>query len=298
MVQGDGGGGPSTLQALFTHVLREWARKPGDATLVDVHRFVHAWARFVRAETDEARLAAARSMVSFPVFISLGFRRPAVTRAVRALAEQDAAGRDRRAQVLEWLAHALCDVWQEEACRPRRLRRGQRGPYIKALSGGFTRSGPDQPAVPIPKGTIIPVMPVFRLDVVGVYRFLRHRTKKRAAEYLLKTTGYWPKELGTRRAQPARAARHTASFVLASRPATSRELQAGAASAEAQLEAEEHLCRLLAVLPADKRELVALRAAGESYEAIAARLGYATAGAARTAMCRVRADLRRAGVGV
>jgi hypothetical protein len=273
----------ANLRALFKYIVRKC---PRNTPLIDIHRFLYAWVCFVLAETDAARLDAARVIVSFPPFISPYFCRPAVTRAVRALPEYDRNGRDRRAQVNEWLAHALCDVWEEEACRPGRLRLGERGSYVKAAGGGWTRSGPDQPAVPVPKGTIIPVMPVFRLDVVGLYRFLRHRTKRRAADYLLKVTGYAPKEIGKR---------DRAALALASQGATTEEAQAFEVSAEARAETEERLRRLLALVPADKRELVALRAAGVPYRDIAARLGYPAPGAARTAMCRVRKDLRRAG---
>jgi hypothetical protein len=274
------------LQALFAHVLREWlryrrrsrrsrrSRPPGDTTLVDVHRFVVAWVRFVRAETDATRLDAARVMVSFPPFISPYFQRPAARRAVRALPGRDRDGRDRRAQVLEWLAQALCDVWEEETCRPGRLRLGERGVYVKAPGGGWTRSAPDQPAVPVPKGTIIPVMAVFRLDVVGLYRFLRQRTKKRAANYLLQVVGYVPREVGKRRPSAATAAGDTTALVLASQVPTGAEAQTHVLSASARLECEEALQRLLADLTDDELWLAAMLALRTPRSAIAAAFGW------------------------
>jgi hypothetical protein len=262
------------LQALFAYLCREL---PGDTSLAEMHRFLNAWARFVEADTDDGQLSAARILVSFPAFISQYFPREAVRRAICARPVHDESGRDRRAQVRDVLARALCDIWTEEACRPQRLRWYQRGPYIKALAGGWTRSGPDQPAVPVPEGAIVPVIPVFRVDVVHLYRFLRDRTKKRAAAYLLSDAGYVPREVGKRTSHPTRAARERAALVLATRRATADEARAQRLSATACLEDEARLQRLLELLTDEELWLAAMLAHDMPRADIAAAFGWSMA---------------------
>jgi hypothetical protein len=264
--------------ALFKLLIAEW---PAATEMAKIHEFIAAFSRLVSAESAAEREAAARTLAGYKAFLPAWFPRKSVRRVISA--EQRRRGRAAtHARVVDVLACTLVDVVRD-LDRPQRLRLGPQWPKILE---GFSRASPTAPAVPYPPGTVAQLVPVMlRWD--RLYRFLRQRTKKLAAERLLA-------------AEQLRLAAHRspAAFVVAAGRPTRGEEIAQDVSESAGLEAEETLRRVLESLSVEEGELVRWRITGMPHRAIAGRLGLPSEQAARTRWCRVRAKLRRSGIGM
>jgi hypothetical protein len=282
---------PEEGRALWDLLIAEW---PPDTLISEIARFIKALDRLLTAETDEELAAAARMLARSKAFMLPYFAHKAVRRVLAARARRDGWNAVHAWLIDEVFTPILVDLIRKEEVY--RLQRIRLGPMWVKVTGGWYRPTRESAPVLYRPGTIAQVEPM-QLPLVQFYRWLRNRTRKFAIEQILtalprsRTTEHGG-DLSKNGVVGDPVSADDAVHVVATHRLMSRERDTATVSAGDVLEAEEVLHQFLGSLTPRQCALVQLRVAGMSYHAIAARLGYPSAVAARVALHRLRATLR------